>query len=149
MELNLNLNIDKDKIFYKTIAAITIPIALQNIISYGVNLMDTVMLGKLGEVALSATSLANQVFFMFTLLIFGIGGGAVVLCSQYWGSKNILSIQKITTIILKISFAVSLLFAIVLLIFPKEYPVFSDSSLWFLYRSSARMFINSYSCMFM
>ena len=120
MELNLNLNIDKDKIFYKTIAAITIPIALQNIISYGVNLMDTVMLGKLGEVALSATSLANQVFFMFTLLIFGIGGGAVVLCSQYWGSKNILSIQKITTIILKISFAVSLLFAIVLLIFPKE-----------------------------
>ena len=59
------------------------------------------MLGKLGEVALSATSLANQVFFMFTLLIFGIGGGAVVLCSQYWGSKNILSIQKITTIILK------------------------------------------------
>ena len=75
MELNLNLNIDKDKIFYKTIAAITIPIALQNIISYGVNLMDTVMLGKLGEVALSATSLANQVFFMFTLLIFGIGGG--------------------------------------------------------------------------
>ena len=86
MELNLNLNIDKDKIFYKTIAAITIPIALQNIISYGVNLMDTVMLGKLGEVALSATSLANQVFFMFTLLIFGKGGGAVVLCSQYWGS---------------------------------------------------------------
>ena len=120
MELNFNLKIDKDKIFYKTIAAITIPIALQNIISYGVNLMDTVMLGKLGEVALSATSLANQVFFMFTLLIFGIGGGAVVLCSQYWGSKNILSIQKITTIILKISFAVSLLFAIVLLIFPKE-----------------------------
>ena len=120
MELNFNLKIDKDKIFYKTIASITIPIALQNIISYGVNLMDTVMLGKLGEVALSATSLANQVFFMFTLLIFGIGGGAVVLCSQYWGSKNILSIQKITTIILKISFAVSLLFAIVLLIFPKE-----------------------------
>ena len=118
MELNLNLNIDKDKIFYKTIAAITIPIALQNIISYGVNLMDTVMLGKLGEVALSATSLANQVFFMFTLLIFGIGGGAVVLCSQYWGSKNILSIQKITTIILKISFAVrfSIVFRMVSLV---------------------------------
>ena len=52
VNLNLNLNIDKNKEFYKTIAAITIPIALQNIISYSVNLMDTVMLGRLGEVAL-------------------------------------------------------------------------------------------------
>ena len=120
VNLNLNLNIDKNKEFYKTIAAITIPIALQNIISYSVNLMDTVMLGRLGEVALSATSLANQIFFMFTLLIFGIGGGAVVLCSQYWGVKNIVNIQKITTIVLKIAFTVSLVFALVLLIFPKE-----------------------------
>ena len=78
------------------------------------------MLGRLGEVALSATSLANQIFFMFTLLIFGIGGGAVVLCSQYWGSKNILNIQKITTIVLKIAFTISLIFALVLLIFPRE-----------------------------
>ena len=120
VNLNLNLNIDKNKEFYKTIAAITIPIALQNIISYSVNLMDTVMLGRLGEVALSATSLANQIFFMFTLLIFGIGGGAVVLCSQYWGVKNIVNIQKITTIVLKIAFWVSLVFALVLLIFPRE-----------------------------
>lgn len=120
METNLTKDIGKNKDFYKTIAAITIPIALQNIISYGVNLMDTVMLGRLGEVALSATSLANQVFFMFTLLIFGIGGGAVVLCSQYWGNKNIKSIQKVTTIVLKISFMVSLSFALVLLIFPKQ-----------------------------
>lgn len=120
MDVNLIQNKDKNKDFYKTIAAITMPIALQNIISYGVNLMDTVMLGKLGEVALSATSLANQVFFMFTLLIFGIGGGAIVLSSQYWGNRNIKSIQKITTIVLKISFAVSLLFSLILLIFPKE-----------------------------
>lgn len=120
MELNLTKNTVKKIDFYKTVAAITIPIALQNIISYGVNLMDTVMLGRLGEIALSATSLANQVFFMFTLLIFGIGGGAVVLCSQYWGNRNIKSIQKITTIVLKIAFFVSLGFALVLLIFPKE-----------------------------
>ncbi len=108
MDLHLAKNFGKNKNFYKTITTITIPIALQNIISYGVNLMDTVMLGRLGEVALSATSLANQVFFMFTLLIFGIGGGAVVLCSQYWGNRNIKSIQKVTTIVLKISFIVSI-----------------------------------------
>lgn len=120
MDLNLTQKLNKNKDFYKTVAAITIPIALQNIISYGVNLMDTVMLGRLGEIALSATSLANQVFFMFTLLIFGIGGGAVVLCSQYWGNRNIKSIQKITTIVLKIAFVVSLLFSLMLLFLPKE-----------------------------
>lgn len=82
--------------------------------------MATVILGRLGEVALSATSLANQVFFMFTLLIFGIGVGAVILCSQYWGNKNIKSIQNVTTIVLKIYFMVSLSFALVLLFFPKK-----------------------------
>lgn len=120
METNLTKTIDKNKDFYRTIAAITIPIALQNIISYSINLMDTVMLGRLGETALSATSFANQIFFMFTLLIFGIGGGAVVLSSQYWGTKNIKSIQKLTTIVLKISFITSLLFAFILAAFPKQ-----------------------------
>ncbi len=120
MTNNLIKHIGKDYSLYKAIATITIPIALQNIISYSINLMDTVMLGGFGETALSATSLANQVFFMFTLLIFGVGGGAVVLCSHYWGNKNIESIQKITTITLKISFFISALLALVLLIFPVE-----------------------------
>lgn len=120
MERILKNRINQNKVFYKTIAAITLPIALQNIISYSVNLMDTIMLGKLGESALSATSLANQVFFMFTLLIFGIGGGAIVLCSQNWGIKNIKNIQTILTITLKIALGVSLFFTLILFLFPKE-----------------------------
>lgn len=120
MEKVLEKNEGKDALLYKTIAAITIPIALQNIISYGVNLMDTIMLGNFGESALSAASQGNVVFFIFTLLIFGVGGGAVVLCSQYWGNKDIEKIQKVTTITLKISFVISILFAVLLYIFPME-----------------------------
>ena len=71
------------KYFYRSLVAMTLPVALQNVISYSVNLMDTVMLGSLGEVALSATSLANQIFFIYTVVIFGVAGGAIVLCSQY------------------------------------------------------------------
>lgn len=108
----------KDKVFYQSLIAITLPIALQNIISYSVNLMDTLMLGKLGEVALSATSLANQVFFLFTLLIFGIGGGALVISSQNYGPKNFTNIQIILSMTLKITFIVSLLFTSGLLLFP-------------------------------
>ena len=50
--------------FYKSLAAIALPVAAQNLISFSVNLMDTLMLGSLGEVALSASSLANQMFFI-------------------------------------------------------------------------------------
>ncbi len=111
---------DTNKTFYRSVFAITLPIALQNIISYSVNLMDTVMLGKLGEIAISSASLANQMFFIFTILCYGIGGGAMVLVSQYWGKRDILSIQKITTIAVKISFLASLVFTGLVFLFPEQ-----------------------------
>ena len=75
----------RDKIFYKTTAAIAIPIALQNLITVAVSMMDTLMIGQLGEVQLSATSIANQLWFMLMVVCFGVAGGANVLISQYWG----------------------------------------------------------------
>ena len=47
----------KDKSFYHKLLSISVPIALQNLITFGVNMMDTVMVGQLGEVQLTATSL--------------------------------------------------------------------------------------------
>ena len=46
----------KDKQFYKTLLIIAIPVALQNLLSFAVNMLDTVMVGTLGDVTLSATS---------------------------------------------------------------------------------------------
>ena len=69
--------------FYKSLAAIALPVALQNLISFSVNLMDTIMLGSLGEVALSASSLANQVFFIYTVAVFVIASGATVLVIEH------------------------------------------------------------------
>ena len=45
------------------------------------------MVGSLGEIALSATSLSGQIFFVLSVLCFGIGGGGAVLTSQFWGKK--------------------------------------------------------------
>ena len=56
----------KDKEFYKQIRIIAIPVILQGMISAGVGMMDTLMVGKLGEVQLSAVSLANQYLMIFT-----------------------------------------------------------------------------------
>lgn len=72
-----------------------IPIALQNLVNFAVNLVDTVMLGQLGEMPLAASSLANQVFFVVTLAVYGIGGGANVLISQYWGRGDTGSVRRI------------------------------------------------------
>lgn len=79
----------------KLLLGIALPIAVQNLINFAVNLMDTVMLGQLGEMPLAASSLANQVFYVVTLVVYGIGGGANVLAAQYWGRKDISSIYKI------------------------------------------------------
>lgn len=106
--------------FYKSLAAIALPVALQNLISFSVNLMDTIMLGSLGEVALSASSLANQVFFIYTVAVFGIASGATVLCSQYWGKKDVEAIRRVTALSLRLAAAVGVGTTVVLLLFPRQ-----------------------------
>ncbi len=109
-----------DKTFYQMLVSITLPIALQNIISYSVNLMDTVMLGALGEVALSAAALANQMFFIFTVVCFGVAGGAIVLASQYWGKQDTQSICKVMSIALKVTTGFGVVFTLFILVFPAQ-----------------------------
>ena len=106
--------------FYKSLAAIALPVAAQNLISFSVNLMDTLMLGSLGEVALSASSLANQMFFIYTVAVFGIASGATVLCSQYWGKKDIQAIRRVTALSLRMAGAVGLVVTVLLLAFPRQ-----------------------------
>ena len=74
-----------DRGFYKSLMLIAVPIALQNLITVAVSMMDTLMIGQLGEVQLSATSIANQLWFMLMVVCFGVAGGANVLIAQYWG----------------------------------------------------------------
>ena len=80
--------ITKDRNFYKTMLAIALPIGIQNLITFAVSMADTIMLGSLGEVQLSASSIGNNLFFIFTVLMFGLGGGASVMASQYHGKKD-------------------------------------------------------------
>lgn len=78
----------KDSAFYKRVFVIAIPIALQSLISIGVNMLDTIMVGTLGDNALSATSLANSFISIYHIFCMGLGMGASVLVSRYWGMKQ-------------------------------------------------------------
>ncbi len=82
-------------------AAIAIPLALQNLINVGVSLLDTVMLGQLGEVAMSGSSLGNQIGFIYQIMNLGLTAGAGVLTSQYWGRKDSASIRKVMSMAYK------------------------------------------------
>ena len=66
----------KDKEFLKGMLAIAIPVSLQNLISSSLNMIDTLMISNLGQSSIAAVGLANQIFFLYILLTFGINSGS-------------------------------------------------------------------------
>ena len=109
-----------DKDFYKKVAKISIPIALQGLITTGVNMMDTIMIGAVGETQLSAVSLANQFINIFHIFCMGIGMGASVLVARYYGMKDNKSLKNTITIMLRLVLAMSVLFCAATLAMPEQ-----------------------------
>lgn len=106
--------------FYKGVLAITLPIALQNVISLGVNMMDTIMLGQLGDVAIAAANLGGQPFMILNVIGFGLASGAAVLIAQYWGKKDMLRIRQIFALSLRFAVGASVLFTLIGLLLPVQ-----------------------------
>jgi len=110
----------RDKSFYKTVFAIAIPVALQNVLSVALNMADTVMIGMLEtntEQAISAAGYANQMYFLYSLFIFGICSGSAVLISQYWGKGDFESINRVTGIAFIFAVSLGLVFSISCIVF--------------------------------
>lgn len=97
----------KDKNFYKVLFSITLPIAAQNFITFTVSLADSLMLGKVGEIALSGANLANQLFFILMIITFGVTSAAMVFASQYWGKNDVYSMKRVITIMLRLAAVIS------------------------------------------
>ena len=75
----------QDKKFLKWMFTLSLPIAMQNLINASVNTADTIMVGQLGEASIASVGLANQVFFILSLILFGVGSGCNVFVAQFWG----------------------------------------------------------------
>lgn len=104
----------REKIFYKSFMILTLSLALQNLLTYSVNMMDTIMLGRYSQDAMAGVSLCNQVQFLLQMLVVGAGEGAVVLGSQYWGKNKLEPIPHIIGVALRFGGALSvILFGIV------------------------------------
>ncbi|MDO5398108.1 MAG: MATE family efflux transporter [bacterium] len=107
------------KRFLSSTATLVLPMAVQNLINTSVNAADVVMLGRTGKIALSAASLGGQVYFILSLIFFGLASGASVLTAQYWGKRDTVTIEKILGFTMRISFLIALAFTIVVLAFPE------------------------------
>ncbi len=110
----------KDKTFYKTLAMIGVPIAAQQLITVGVNMTDNIMVGRLGEVQMSAASLANQFISFYQICCMGIGMGASVLISRYWGMKDERSLKKALKLMLLLAFSFGAVFCAAVLVIPNS-----------------------------
>ncbi len=109
----------KDKSFYKSLVLLAIPIALQNLITFMVTLADNVMVGKLGDTAISGVYIGSQITTLLQILLVGIEGAILVLSTQYYGKNDLKSIQKIVAVGLRTAVAAALITAIACLVFPR------------------------------
>lgn len=89
--------------FLSRLVFLALPIMLQNLLASSVSFIDTIMIGVVGEDALAAVGLANQMFFLITLFFFGVSSGAAIFVAQYWGAQDRTSMHKVMGIALVIS----------------------------------------------
>ncbi len=113
--------ITRDKRFYRLLFSIALPIAVQNLITFMVSMVDTLMVGALGEIQLSAVSIANNLFFVLTILMFGLAGGSNIMISQYWGKGNVKTIHKILAIMYRVCLLITGIFIFIAVFLPKYF----------------------------
>ena len=109
-----------DKTFYRTFAILTLSLALQNLLTYSVNLTDNIMLGRFSQDALSGASLCNQLQFFLQMLVQGVGEGVVVLGARYWGKKNLKPIPDIIGAGLRFGVSIAAVLFVLALLFPTQ-----------------------------
>ena len=114
----LNKLFVRDRAFYRAVLVLALPVVMQNMITIGVNMLDTIMLGAYGETQLSGASLANEFISLHQILCLGIGGGAAVLTSQFWGAKDIPSMRRGIVLMLRISLVLGAVLALAALTIP-------------------------------
>ncbi len=123
---NTNINRKKlpldirSKSFWMITMSLAIPIALQNMLNASFSLIDTLMVGQLGDIELSATGMAGQWTWLYNMVLFGISSGAAVFVSQYWGDQNLKGIHRTTGIAVSSGVIISIIFMLAGILFPAE-----------------------------
>lgn len=109
---------DFSSAFFRSTLTLMAPIILQQLITRGVNFLDNIMIGGLGEHVISAASFANSYYSIFQFICMGLGSGAIVLSSQFWGQKDRKALKESSAIAMQVTLAISAVFSLASLLFP-------------------------------
>ena len=107
------------KSFFKTMTILALPILAQDLINASVNFLDHLMVGSLGLEAINAVGFSNQLFFLYSLVLYGMCSGSAILTGQYWGKNDIKGIHKVIGLGFLAGMVLGVIFAAVAIIFPR------------------------------
>lgn len=135
--------------FYRSAIALMLPMILQNLVTNCMALTDSFMVGALGETELAAVTMANSVFYVLSLIIFGIQSGTGVLVAQYYGKGRLDAINRIMGMGYYVSLGLTALIALLAFFFPMQLMqlVTNNPDLWEPGAEYARIVGFSYVCM--
>lgn len=111
-------NILNDKNFWRQAVRLTVPVALQNLLTSSFTLADTLLVSSLGTVALSSVGMIGQWAWLMNMILVGFCSGATVFISQYWGIGDLKKIRHIGGISISFAMLVAVLFTAVSLAVP-------------------------------
>jgi putative MATE family efflux protein len=114
----MNLSFLKDRAFLREVLTIALPISFQHFIFASLNMIDVFMVGQLGEAAIAAIGLSNQIFFILILLLFGTTSGMAIFTAQFWGKSDIESIRKVLSMSIFITSAIAIIFSLSAIFMP-------------------------------
>ena len=108
----------RDRAFYRYLASLTAPIALQNLITFSLGLIDTLMVSRLGNDEMAAVTAANVPVFLLISIVFGVQSGVGILISQYWGKRDLTSISRVIGVAAILGVSLALVVAVALFTWP-------------------------------
>lgn len=106
--------------FFSALLKISVPIMLQSLLQTFINMLDTIMIGRLGSIEIAAVGLGNSFFFVLNMMLFGITSGGGVFIAQFWGKKDIKGIRKSLGIMLLLAVIVSAIFNLLAVFIPEQ-----------------------------
>ncbi len=122
--------------FARRVLTLAVPITIQAVISLSVNLIDNLMIGRLGDIVISACSLATSFYLLFQCTVMGIANGGIIVITQLWAQKNVVQIRKIMSFCLLATMVCGLVFGLLGYLFPVQIlSIYSDKAL--LYEQGA------------
>jgi putative MATE family efflux protein len=116
----MSLSFLRDREFMRSMLALALPVAFQQLITASLNMIDVLMVSQLGETSVAALGLANQIFFLLILFLFGVTSGMSIFTAQYWGKGDVENIRKVLGICLAIAVAVAAAFTLAATLIPQR-----------------------------